>query len=388
MLTRLDETLERRTNPRPAGVARALIGLAAFLKGIQMAPLIGRFDDPGIVRVPYAEWAPSLVDVPTAVPILAWLLLAALFGLGLFTTAAGIGLTITLAAVLLTDQQLYSNHLYLLTLLVGLLTLARGGSALSIDALRGRGSASVPNWPLFLIRVQMSVVYLFAGLSKVSLTFLSGTVVAVTLRRDGPLAVPLEWRTFEPMAVLSLLSILTELFLAVALWLPRWRRAAFVVGLGLHVGIAIWFEPTGQLAIFSIIILTPYLLFLNVPERAAVVVWDSSCDFCRGWVRLFGRIDWLGALRFVPSSDAAELERLRIPLEDADRALQFVSNGRRVQGFWAVVSVLEVTPVAFLWAPILRLPPIAAIGDRLYRRTAARRRCTLPRPAVPAGDAE
>jgi predicted DCC family thiol-disulfide oxidoreductase YuxK len=246
----------------------------------------------------------------------------------------------------------------------------------------------VPNWPLFLIRVQMSIVYLFAGLSKVSLTFLSGTVVAVTLRRDGPLAVPLEWRTFEPMAVLSLLSILTELFLAMALWLPRWRRAAFVVGLGLHVGIAIWFEPAGQLAIFSVIILTPYLLFLNVPERAAVVVWDSSCDFCRGWVRLFGRIDWLGALRFVPSSDAAELERLQIPLEDADRALQFVGNGRRVQGFRAVVSVLEVTPVAFLWAPLLRLQPIAAIGDRLYRRTAARRQCTLPRPAVPAGDTE
>jgi predicted DCC family thiol-disulfide oxidoreductase YuxK len=387
MLTRFAAVLDRRVNPRPAGVVRALIGLAAFLKGLQMAPLIGRFEEPGVLRIPYLEWAPSVADLPAAVTVGAWLVFAALFGLGLFTYAAGIGLTLTLAAVLFSDQQLYSNHLYLLTLLVGLLTVARSGAAVSVDAGRGRGRESVPNWPLLLVRTQISVVYLYAGLSKISATFLSGTVVAITLRREGPLAIPDGWRTFEPMAALSLLAILAELFLAVALWLPRWRRAAFVVGLGLHVGIAIWFVPTGQLAIFSVIILAPYLLFLDVPLRGATVVWDAGCDFCRSWVGLFRRLDWLRAVRFVPSSDDAELAALGIPSEDADRALQLVRDGRRAQGYRAVVGVLEVTPVAFLWAPLLRLPPVAWAGDRLYRRTAERRRCSLPRPAAEPGDA-
>jgi predicted DCC family thiol-disulfide oxidoreductase YuxK len=323
-----------------------------------------------------------VADAPAGLTTAAWLVLAALFGAGLFTTVAGIGLTLTLGAVLFSDQQLYSNHLYLLVLVVGLLTVARSGSALSIDALRGRGAASIPSWPLVLLRVQISIVYLFAGLSKLNATFLSGTVVAVTLRREGPLAVPAEWRTFEPMAAFSLLAILTELFLAAALWLPRWRRAAFVVGLGLHVGIAVWFVPTGQLAIFSLIILAPYLLFLEVAPRGATVVWDGSCSFCRGWVRLFTRLDWLHALRIVPSSETAELDALGIAREDADRALQLVRGEHRSQGFRAVVGVLELTPAAFLWAPMLRLPPIAWLGDRAYRRVAERRRCSIVPPAA------
>lgn len=263
-------------------------------------------------------------------------------------------------------------------LLVGLLTLARAGSAISADARLSGTRDEVPGWAPWLVRVQISIVYLFAGLSKLNGAFLSGTVVAVTLRRDGPLAVPAEWRTFEPMVVMSILAILTELFLAVALWLPRWRRTAFVLGLGLHTAIATWFVPTAELVVFGLITLAPYLFFLPAPRQGAVVAWDDSCGFCRQWVMLFRRLDWLAALQCVPSSDTEALARLTIPREDADRALQLVTDDRREQGFLAVVGVLERTPIGFLWAPLLRLPPIAWLGDRAYRRVAARRLCSLP----------
>lgn len=376
-MSRLDRMLGRHVNPRPAGMVRVLIGIAAMLKAIQMSSVLERFDAAGVLRIPYVEWAPSVSDFPSGLVVAVWLVAAALFAAGLWTTASGTLLTATMAAVLLSDQQLYSNHLYLVVLMAGLLTLARSGSALSVDARTGRGRKEIPEWPLLLLRIQVSIVYLFAGLSKLNATFLSGTVVAVTLRRDGPLAVPLEWRTFEPMAVISLMAVLTELFLAVALWLPRWRRAAFVVGLGMHVGIAMWFVPTDQLMVFSIIILAPYLLFLDAPVRGATVVWDASCNFCRGWVTLFRRLDWLHALRYVPSSDSGALAALNVPPEDADRALQLVRNGSRQQGYRAVVGVLELTPVAFLWAPLMRLPPVAWLGDRTYRRVALRRSCSI-----------
>lgn len=374
----LDRIIESRANARAAGVARVVIGLAAILKALVLAPVLSRFSDPGVLRLPYVEWLPSVTDLPAELVLAAWLTAAGAFTAGFGTTWAGAALTAILAAVLMADQQLYSNHLYLLTLLVGLLTVARAGSAVSVDARLGRGRNEISGWAPWLIRVQVSIVYLFAALSKVNATFLSGTVVAVTLRTEGPLAIPLAWRTFEPMATLSILAILTELFLAVALWLPTWRRLAFVVGLGLHAGIAIWFVPTAELLVFALIILAPYLFFLAAPSRGAVVAWDDSCGFCRGWVTLFGRLDWLGALRFVPSSDPAALAELGIPREDADRALQLVAAGRREQGFRAVVGVMELSPLGFLWAPILRLPPIAWLGNRAYRRVAARRSCALP----------
>ena len=379
-VTALDRILAARMNARIPAVVRILVGTGAILKALQTAPLLARFDDPGVLLIPYLDGLPSIGHLPWQLTVGCWIVVAAAFAVGFRTTVAGILLTVMLAAVLISDQQAYSNHLYLLSLLTALLTVARTGSAISLDA-RHRGEAeTVAAWPLYLIRIQVSIVYLFAALSKVNAVFLSGTVVAVTLRSEGPLAIPPEWRTFEVMAAVSLLAVLTELFLAAALWLPRWRRTAFVLGLGLHGGIAIWFIPTDALVVFTLIILAPYLLFLEAPKRSAAVVWDDSCGFCASWVRLFRRLDWLHAMRFVPSSDARELDHLGVPRADADRALQVVRGRKRQQGFDAVIAVLERTPAAFLWAPLLRAPPIATVGRRLYRRVAEGRSCSLVPP--------
>ena len=53
-------------------------------------------------------------------------------------------------------------------------------------------------------------------------------------------------------------------------------------------------------------------------------------------------------------------------------------SGKVRGGFAAVTRVAEILPVGYLWAPLLRLPPIALIGEALYRRVAERRSCELP----------
>jgi predicted DCC family thiol-disulfide oxidoreductase YuxK len=125
-------------------------------------------------------------------------------------------------------------------------------------------------------------------------------------------------------------------------------------------------------------------VFLDAARGSRTLVWDDGCGFCAGWVRWFGRLDWLRVLRFVPRSRLAEAS-LPISEDDAARALQLVSGRRVFGGFAAVTRVAELLPVGFLWAPLLRLPPVAAIGERVYRRVAARRSCELPvgMPAEP-----
>ncbi len=381
LLSSLHDLVSRSAQPRAVAVTRVVVGTAAILKGLERAPILDRLDDPGILKIPYLAGQPSVADLPTAVVVAVWLTLAVAFTAGAFTTVTGIALTTLLAAVLLSDQQLYSNHLYLLIWLVGLLTLARSGAALSIDALRGHGRTSIPAWPLVLLRLQVIVLYLFAGLSKINLVYLSGSVVAVSLRREGPLAVPGDWRSFEVMAAVSALSILVEIGLALGLALPRWRRTAFVVGLGMHVGIALWFDPTLPLIIFAVMSLGPYALFLDDRPRRLAVVWDDSCTFCHGWVTWFRRLDWLGVLRLVPNSDLGQLEHLHVSREEADQALQLVGTYRRSHGFRAVVGILEALPISFLWAPLLRLWPIGKVGDAAYRRVAMRRSCGFTPPA-------
>lgn len=201
-------------------------------------------------------------------------------------------------------------------------------------------------------------------------------MVAASLRRDGPLAIPDAWRSLEPMRILAMLAILAEAFMAVALWSRGWRSSAFVVGLGQHVVIPTWFDPTYELLVYTLLMLPLFVLFLDVVPAGRVVVWDDSCGFCADWVRWFQRLDWLRALQFVPRSRLAEAH-LPVTEDEAARALQLVMPGRVRGGFAAVTGVLEILPISFLWAPLLRLPPAAWLGERAYARVAARRSCEL-----------
>lgn len=361
---------------RPLAIARIGLGLAVLLELVNSAQIMLRLDDPGIIRVPVLPWAPAVNDGLAGVLMSLWALSAFAVLLGWRTRRAAVTLTATLATVLLLDQQLFSNHLYLMALLAALFSVADSGAALSLDARRAGERAEVSRWPVFLIKFQISAVYGFAALAKINPAFLSGSTMATGLRRAGPLAVPDAWRSFEPMLMLALMAILAEGFLAIALWSPRWRPTAFVVALGLHGGLALWFAPTYLLIVFAALMLPVLILFLDAaPGR--VVVWDDGCGFCATWVAWFRRLDWLNALRFVKRSELAT-SGLPVTEEAAARALQLVRGSRVHGGFAAVGRILEVLPISFLWAPLLRLPPIAWVGEAAYRRVALRRRCELP----------
>lgn len=367
-----------KTDARPLGVTRILLGASAVLETFELADGLNRLGQPGFFRFPVAaalSWLPG--SMLAMVLIALWGLAALAFLLGWRTRVAGSLLVAMAVIVLLTDQQLYSNHLYLLGLFIGLATLADAGAGLSLDA-RPHGQRTVSTWPVALLMLQLSIVYGFSALAKLNPSYLSGSVMASYLRTDGPLSIPEAWRTFQPMLVLSIVAVLAEGLLAIGLWLPHWRRNAFVVGLGLHLSIVLTFQPPLQFAVFALATLAPYVLFLQAAPGSRLVIWDPSCGFCRGWVRWFQRLDWLGALRFAGSDDARLLSHLGISRESADQAIHLVGPDGTTRGFAAVRHVAEVLPLSFLWAPLLGLPPIQAVGERIYRAVARRRRCHIP----------
>jgi hypothetical protein len=75
----------------------------------------------------------------------------------------------------LCDTANYLNHYYLLSLLLGLAALLPLGTALSIDA-RGRGPCTVPAWVLWLVRLQIGVVYFYGGVGKLDSDWLFGAM--------------------------------------------------------------------------------------------------------------------------------------------------------------------------------------------------------------------
>ena len=366
-------------NARVIGFIRLVLGLAVLFEAATVLPRLWTLTEPGMLRAPYIGSTEPISAPVAAVITVAWLIGSAGLALGVATLGAALLTAAAMASVLALDAQLYSNHAYLMATLCVLVGVGGGGRSLSLDSLRTSEAETTPRWALAAIRIQISIVYVFAALSKLNPEFLSGTVLTHFLRPDGPLALPVEWRTFELMAVVSITAVLIELLIGVGLWMRRWRRMAISAGLLLHLGMVLWGSQPYQLAIFAMVMFAGYLAFVAPARQSVTVVWDDSCGFCEGWVRWFRRLDWLDAVRLVPLSSLPVAGLMVDPIAAA-HAMHAVANGSTSAGFRAVIRVVSVLPATFLAAGLLGLPFIRTVGDRTYEAVARRRTCSLPPP--------
>jgi hypothetical protein len=268
-LNRLLQLILGQTPAVPVALVRIIIGVVTAVRAVEAWRIMARVFAPGLLRLPYVSWLPEPSLTLIALLTLTWFAGAIAFCLGWHTRIAGSLLFATMSVTLLLDQQTYSNHLYLLVLVVLLLTLADAGAALSLDARRKGPRSEVPAWPVLLLKLQVSIVYGFSAIAKITPVYLSGLVIAINLRKSGPLSIPMEWRTPGIMSTLAVFSVATEAFLAVALWLPRWRWPAAIIGIGFHVTLVLLLIPevAVQLAVFAVATLALYLLFFNLADR-------------------------------------------------------------------------------------------------------------------------
>ena len=84
------------------------------------------------------------------------------------------------------------------------------------------------------------------------------------------MSVPEILRDPQLMVALAALSIIAEVILAGALWSPKWRRPAVVLGISLHLGMILLLGAVFQVAIFAAATLALYVLFFddsNPPVR-------------------------------------------------------------------------------------------------------------------------
>lgn len=254
-------------DPRPLATARIAVGLAALGKLIIVAPVLLVLALPDTLRLPWRTGlAPGLATpwLPFALVAL-WAGAAVAFTAGLATRFAGAVLAAVATLVLVTDRQLYSNHLYLLIVLVALLIVADAGAARSLDSLR-RGPRAVPALGPDLVRIQVTIVYAFAALWKLNPEFLSGFVLG-TATAGGFVPVPAALRTPDLLAWLAMLTIGFELLVAFGLWSARLRPLAAAIGVALHIGFIAFIHLWDELLVFALLMLGCYPLFFALAEE-------------------------------------------------------------------------------------------------------------------------
>jgi hypothetical protein len=235
-------------NAQQLAVARILIGVNAMFAALEASRMLPRLLTPLVVKLPFSPLIPVLPSSALRLFIAVWLVAAFAFAVGWKTRAAGGVLTLVTGYTLVLDQQTYSNHLYLLFLVILLLTIADSRAA----------------WAILLLKIQITIVYFFSAVAKITPAYLSGEILTRSLKQEGWLAVPESWRTPAAMSVLALTSIVVELFIGFGLWSARLRLAAVVAGTGFHLlTIAVLDSSRLSLAIFALSMFAVYVLFVG-----------------------------------------------------------------------------------------------------------------------------
>jgi hypothetical protein len=259
-----------------------LASLAAFriLFGAVMAAGMIRFLAKGWVtelylqprfHFPYSgfQWVRPWPDAWMHLHFVLLALLALMMAAGFCYRAAAVLFCLGFTYIELIDQTAYLNHYYLISLFSGLLIFMPAHRVWSVDAWRKPSlkSDTAPACALNLLRFQIAVVYLFAGVAKLNSDWLLHAQplrIWLAARSDLPLAGP--WLQQEWVAyAASWFGALYDLTIVLFLLRRRTRPAAFLAVVIFHVATWVLFN----IGMFPWIMIASSTLFLapNWPRR-------------------------------------------------------------------------------------------------------------------------
>lgn len=214
------------------------------------------------------EWVHPLGERAMLAVFLALGAVGAAAALGLFYRLTSLAAAVLLSYIFLLDQTRYLNHFYLITLVAWLLAFMPANRFLALDTrLRlANPSPTVPAWTYWTLRVQLILVYLFAGIAKINPDWLAGEPIGPWLQKRHDLTllgglIPLgEWISRpEAGRLFAWGGIAIDLCVPILLLIPRTRWIAVVASLGFHllndtifnIGVFPWFMLAATTIFFN-----------------------------------------------------------------------------------------------------------------------------------------
>jgi hypothetical protein len=264
------ENLFQPVDALPLGIFRFLFG---FLLCVEFLGL-SRKTFPHYYIEPVFHFTYPLFDLLGLKPLsksLLWLIFNALqistvgIMLGLFTRISFLVFTSAFGYFFFLESAPYTNHYYLIFLLACLMCFGHSGSIFSVDSLINKNTRreQVGYWEVFLLRFQICVVFLFAGLAKLNADWLiyAAPLYLNLIKHFSFLGYPLQEKWMA--VVLSWGGMLSDFGLAISLFINRWHKFSFV-WLCLFNGMNILFFGLG-IQTFPYLMLSTYTLFVPAP---------------------------------------------------------------------------------------------------------------------------
>jgi len=316
---------------------------------------------------PFIAWLPHLPGRLWFAMLWIGAAAAVLMTIGLWTRVATATTFVVVAANLLLSQTHFRHNRAFLMLVLGAIALLPAGRVLSIDAWwrRRRGlpvaTDVVALWPVWLLRVQVCLVYLASGMSKlVDPDWFGGLVLWDRVVRYQHVLEP----TPLPGWAVDLLTerwlyyavgpaaVFTELFIGVCLWLSSRRLVAVWIAIVFHVLI----EVSASVEVFSLVAIAALAIWVTPTTRDRTVLVGGDDTMSRAVMALVRATDWFGRFRIVRAAPSEPV----ISVIDRD--------GTVSTGGTAVGLLLSRLPLTFAVAAPVR---VLASRHRRHGRAAA-----------------
>lgn len=222
----------------------------AWVTGQEYHPAIEGVVEPAF----HSGWLPAFPSGVVAALVLARTVLAVTLLVGFRSRTSAALLVLVGYALMAQDRFRFLHHLHLLWLLCGWMALAPSGH-LGID----RGPRRVPRWSVQLLRWQLLVVYVSAGLAKLRFDWLSGQTLE-SLARHGLLE---GWATRVPASALAPAVVVAELGIPLLLVAHRTRTVGVFAAFAFHASI----EPAMMVSTFGALMMLWATLFFPWREE-------------------------------------------------------------------------------------------------------------------------
>lgn len=286
--------------------------------------------------------------------------LAVMVMIGVWARPALAGSALLGVFILLCDRNQFHHNRYSLFLYAFLLALTPCDRSWRAPESTVVVPRRAPFWAVRLAQVQVSIIYLASGGSKLlDPDWRNGLVMADRIFRYGPMAVHagVPRGIVEVLArpdvasAVAKLAIMTELILCLALWLRPTRIIALWWGLWFHVVI----QFTSKVEVFSVLSLAMYGLFVTPDFRPRTLRFDPS----RPWGKIAGTVvpflDWFGRFEVKPwEPDDQHGHSIVVTRRD----------GGSATGIRAFAMLTRCIPILFpLWAPVAFVTSFTKRGD-------------------------
>jgi hypothetical protein len=350
-----DAVLDWSGSVRPIAVLRCAMGPIAL---IHLRPFLRDAID-GVSYdehfwEPFIPWLPHVPDQVWFAMLWVGAAAAVLMTIGLWTRVATATTFLVVAGNLLLSQTHFRHNRVFLVIILGGIALMPAGRMLSIDCWwrrrRGRAdrSAVAALWPMWLLRVQVCLVYLASGISKlVDPDWFGGLVLWDRVVRYQHVLDP----TPLPSWAIDVLTerwlyyavgpaaVLTELFIGVGLWFSTTRLAAVWVAIVFHLLI----EISAAVEVFSFVAIAALAIWVTPSTGDRIVRVGGGPAASVAVMSLVRAGDWFG--RFQVVRGAASEPAVTI----VDR------DGSVYVGIAAASLLLSRLPATFLIAAPVRV---------------------------------